>query len=661
MANPWFPSNCASVLSPQRLTPGESPLPDPPDPPDPDNPLSLARFPPLSSPSPKSSRASVQTALSSRAALKSPNPPTATGLASAGQVSDSTVLSGSGFPRSGSTVPKTMGNFKVLPPKNSSPMQTNKASSAIRNNSFSVPVFPVSNPASNPASNPFSTSNPASNPALNPAPNPSPVKEIPVSNPPLVASLPPKPSPSGPSPVSQFGPSSSASPPLQPDSGFTPPPAPSHIPLVEKIRRREDKTLERLAPMTLSEKGVPRVLIPDSVFAERAELHKDFIICYFNGRPPPFHQIQSVLNHMWGKGKRVEVHTNPLSRSMLVRIPSDYLKQKIIEKGVWYIGESMFHAVQWSSSASAAAPPPQTIQIWAHLTGIPLDLRHNAGLSLVAGLVGDPKETDDFTKNLVSLTLSHVKVAVKLTDPLPNVVEFVRQSGEVVEVQVSYPWTPPTCSHCKELGHVARNCLLLPPPVRASANPAKNANASATGSQKEKSVASKKTAQTNAGSDASASSSSNPTVAPSNPVAPSYPVSTPNPVSSPNPVTTPNPPAVPSPPPSDPPPALIPTSPILPSSLSSPALAAFATPVPFIPSDPLSPPDSFFAPSLKRPRPDPCPLSFPSFTAQLSFVASSSSIALPLALPSPSFVTPSFNPFSVLDPDGSLHHEETID
>ena len=95
---------------------------------------------------------------------------------------------------------------------------------------------------------------------------------------------------------------------------------------------------------------------------------------------------------------------------------------------------------------------------------MPLDLRRHQGLSLVVGLVGDPKETDDFTKNLVSLTLSHVKVEVDLTQLLPSIVEFERQSGEVVEVLVHYPWMPPTCSYCHELGHIIRNCLSYTPP-----------------------------------------------------------------------------------------------------------------------------------------------------------------------------------------------------
>uniref|UniRef100_A0A1J3IEX4 DUF4283 domain-containing protein n=1 Tax=Noccaea caerulescens TaxID=107243 RepID=A0A1J3IEX4_NOCCA len=168
--------------------------------------------------------------------------------------------------------------------------------------------------------------------------------------------------------------------------------------LADKIKKFEDKSLRRLAPITFADSGRLRVLIPDEVFKQGAELHRDFIVCYFNGRPPPYSQIQSVLSHMWRKGQRVEIHNNPLTRSMIVRIPNDYLRQKILEKGIWYVGDSMFHTAQWSSTHSSDNLASRPFQIWAHLTGVPLDLRHQRGLSLVAGLVGEPKETDDFTK-----------------------------------------------------------------------------------------------------------------------------------------------------------------------------------------------------------------------------------------------------------------------
>ncbi|KAJ4875759.1 hypothetical protein Rs2_40777 [Raphanus sativus] len=157
----------------------------------------------------------------------------------------------------------------------------------------------------------------------------------------------------------------------------------------------------------------------------------------------------------------------------------------------------MLHTAQWSSEHSKSTPPLKAIKIWAHLTGVPLDLRHTKGLSLVAGLIGDSKETDEFTRNLVSLTLSHVKVEVDLTKPLPEVVEFERESGEVVEVSVHYPWVPPTCSHCHELGHIIRNCLLYTPPEKERTATAKKTAKSQVKTTKKYQPVSKTNSKTN--------------------------------------------------------------------------------------------------------------------------------------------------------------------
>lgn len=353
----------------------------------------------------------------------------------------------------------------------------------------------------------------------------------------------------------------------------------------------------------------------------------------------------------------MEIHTNPSSRSMLVRIPSDYLRQKILEKSAWYVGDSMFHAVQWSSSASATKPPLETIQLWAHLTGVPLNLRHTDGLSLVAGLVGEPKKTDDFTKNLVSLTLSHVKVAVDLSKPLPSVVEFSRENGEVVEVQVAYPWIPPTCSHCKELGHIARNCLLLPPPEKSVNTPAKKVPKSTYATLREKNKG-PLDPQRNTKVDVASSTTAIP---PSHPI----PISDPKTIfpltpthgnlhdSSVNTTIKTTPSKLPLNLVKNHPKKPLPSGPLIPTPSN-----------PQIPSDPLSPPDSSYAPSLKRPRPASNPKTFPSFTDQLSYFASFKSPltqTLTLPQPCPSSVILSKNSFPVLAPDGSILHEETID
>lgn len=124
----------------------------------------------------------------------------------------------------------------------------------------------------------------------------------------------------------------------------------------------------------------------------------------------------------------------------------------------------MFHTAPRSASLSRLETEPVSFQLWTHLIGVPLDLRHQEGLSLVAGLVGHPKETDDFTLNMVSLTTSHVKVEVNLLELLPDVVEFERENGEVVEVSVEYPWKPRHALTVSSLGisvGIVLVCLLL--------------------------------------------------------------------------------------------------------------------------------------------------------------------------------------------------------
>ncbi|CAN6901476.1 unnamed protein product [Brassica oleracea] len=186
---------------------------------------------------------------------------------------------------------------------------------------------------------------------------------------------------------------------------------------------------------------------------------------------PSYQAIQSVLNFMWGKGAKLDIRTNLKDRSILVRIPNEYIRSKVLEKRIWYVGTSMFHVSQWCSSNSAPASLsiPTSIPLWAHLKGLPLDLRSLEGLPLdlrslegltfAAGLIGKPKETDEFTRNLADLDLAHVKIEAVFSKPLPELIELRRTTGEIIPVEVSYPWVPPSCSNCRELGHIMKDCL----------------------------------------------------------------------------------------------------------------------------------------------------------------------------------------------------------
>lgn len=215
------------------------------------------------------------------------------------------------------------------------------------------------------------------------------------------------------------------------------------------------------SPPTLSPEEIPRVVIPDEVFKRGALQHKDFVVGRFFGRVPAFKTIQNVLNYLWGKGNRLEIHMIQSTRSMLVRIPNDYIRDKVLKKRIWYVDTAMFHVAQWADGEVADTSSLEAIPLWAHLIGVPFDLMTNEGLGWIADALGEPKEMDDWTKNLSSLSVAHVKIEADATKPFPTVLELVRQSGATFRVQVEYPWLPPTCAHCKELGHIQKDCLKI--------------------------------------------------------------------------------------------------------------------------------------------------------------------------------------------------------
>lgn len=69
----------------------------------------------------------------------------------------------------------------------------------------------------------------------------------------------------------------------------------------------------------------------------------------------------------------------------------------------------MFHASQWSEFSDDFTPSLRKIQLWAHLKGVPSELIYPERLSHIASQISDPKETDDWTLSLTSISVAHVK------------------------------------------------------------------------------------------------------------------------------------------------------------------------------------------------------------------------------------------------------------
>ncbi|CAA7046645.1 unnamed protein product [Microthlaspi erraticum] len=215
-------------------------------------------------------------------------------------------------------------------------------------------------------------------------------------------------------------------------------------------------------PVSFSSEGIPRVKVPNVVFERGAEIHSDYIVGIFYGSPPSYGKIWGVLNFLWGKDKRVTIH-NLTANAFLFRIPSASLRKKVLQHELWRVGDSPFFVTQWKASFSLNPPSLRNAPIWATISNIPFDLITDVGLGIIARPLGEVVDSKPFT----SVNSASIKVVMDLTKPLTPSMELERDDGEIITLTVTYPWLPPLCSVCNELGHKETLCPKVPKPPKS--------------------------------------------------------------------------------------------------------------------------------------------------------------------------------------------------
>lgn len=114
----------------------------------------------------------------------------------------------------------------------------------------------------------------------------------------------------------------------------------------------------------------------------------------------------------------------------------------------------MFYVAQWTTNIAINPPTMDAIPLWALVRGVPFDLFTRKGLSLVAGLIGEPVELGELIIRMINLDIAHLKVKANCKKTLPSTVDLKYDDGSVIPVSVEYPCTPLTFPCCKQLGHL---------------------------------------------------------------------------------------------------------------------------------------------------------------------------------------------------------------
>ncbi|KFK29352.1 hypothetical protein AALP_AA7G122800 [Arabis alpina] len=222
------------------------------------------------------------------------------------------------------------------------------------------------------------------------------------------------------------------------------------------------KQLQKRGQAFTLESGEACVKIPNGVIERNKKSWEFFILGQFYTDPPSHGTLHNIVNGIWSKQMRDITVSRMEGNSFLFRIPNSHTRHRVLNQRLWQIdGKTMFVA-KWEPGVIPVKPELTSAPIWLELRNVPFQFFNEEGLEHIAGLVGEPKGLHPDTANKTNLEVAKVLTIIDPRRPLPEAVNAQFESGEIRRINVSSPWMPPVCSHCKEVGHSLKHCKRAP-------------------------------------------------------------------------------------------------------------------------------------------------------------------------------------------------------
>ncbi|XP_059310546.1 uncharacterized protein LOC132061877 [Lycium ferocissimum] len=142
---------------------------------------------------------------------------------------------------------------------------------------------------------------------------------------------------------------------------------------------------------------------------------------------------------MWGKHgiNKVAMMQNGI---VMVRFDSAEGKNEVIQGGIYHVDNK-----------------PLIVKAWESEMEFTRDELYS-GLSKLGSLVGKPLMVDRNIEKKMGLNFARLLVEVKIDTPLPDVILFKNERGNVIEQRVTYDWKPTLCKVSQKYGHNEEVC-----------------------------------------------------------------------------------------------------------------------------------------------------------------------------------------------------------
>ena len=203
----------------------------------------------------------------------------------------------------------------------------------------------------------------------------------------------------------------------------------------------------------LLESGEICVSIPNSVIEKSEHIWESFIIAQFHGKAPSPGDLHAITNGIWSSKLRNITVSKLLKKAFLIKIPCPITWQKVIVQGMWHIDNQSMFVAKWKPGLQPEIPELTSVPVWLDFHNVPPQFYSEEGLEHIVGALGDPLFLHPATANMTKLEVARVFTIIDPSKPLPEAINVRFDSGHVERVEVSSPWLPPTCEHCKGVGH----------------------------------------------------------------------------------------------------------------------------------------------------------------------------------------------------------------
>ncbi|XP_074288364.1 uncharacterized protein LOC141613524 [Silene latifolia] len=228
---------------------------------------------------------------------------------------------------------------------------------------------------------------------------------------------------------------------------------------LEQILEQEEDEIEEpeLERSEVIPPSTPMVQITQDDVAGEISFWSTSVYCYVLGANPPSSVLTGFVKRDW-QGQGVDKISFMPNGVFLVRFKSKEQQQFVLNNGHLLFDNKPVIVNEWRPEIELIKHEVKIVPIWMKIHGLDVKFWGQESLKKISGVVGKFVKSDDATTHKNFLGFARILVEVEIGQQFPSEIKFLDEHGKTHTVKVVYDWLPVSCTGCKGMGHVAKDC-----------------------------------------------------------------------------------------------------------------------------------------------------------------------------------------------------------